>query len=629
MEHASAPAMTIALALAAGIAAQSLARHLRVPGIVLLLAVGVLLGPDVAGVVLPETLGSGLLLLVGFSVAVVLFEGGMNLDLRRIRREQRAIRQLVTVGALVTAVGAALAARLCLGWGWRLSVLFGTLVIVTGPTVVTPLLRRLKVQHAVATVLEAEGVFIDAVGAIVAVVALEVAIQPSGRSLALGLVGVGTRLGFGVLAGLAGGLLLALLLRVRRLVPEGLENVLVLSLVFLLYQSSNLVVDESGLAAVTLAGLVVGNTDSHVQRDLLEFKEQLTVLLVGMLFVLLAADVRLAEVTALGGRGALVVAALVLIVRPVNVLAGTWGCGLSVRQKLLMGWIGPRGIVAAAVASLFALELSRHGVEGGAQLRALVFLVIAVTVVLAGLTGGGVARLLGLRRRTDAGWVVLGASRLGRELALALREGGEEVVSIDANPLMCKRAEQAGLRVVYGNAMEERTLHRAGIDSRAGAIGATANEEVNYLFVQRAKAEGKLRHVLSGLEEDDTGVDEAMVHAAGATVLFGRPRDVQVWSVRLRHGDATVETRRRAEGAAEAPLLDPASDGLVVPLVSERGGCVRPLDDTLLARPGDRVTFVVSEERRAEADAWFEERGWEQEASLAQAQGVRGPNQEV
>ena len=195
------PAFNVGLALAVGMLAQALARHLRVPGIVLLLAAGVLLGPDLLGIVHPESLGDGLQMLVGFAVAVILFEGGMNLNLSRLRREALSIRRLATWGAVVTAIGGALAARLLLGWDWTLSALFGTLVIVTGPTVINPLLRRIRVKPSLATVLEAEGVLVDAIGAIIAVVALEVALSPSGQSLALGSWHLLSRLGFGAILG--------------------------------------------------------------------------------------------------------------------------------------------------------------------------------------------------------------------------------------------------------------------------------------------------------------------------------------------------------------------------------------------------------------------------------------------
>ncbi|HYG62740.1 MAG TPA: cation:proton antiporter, partial [Thermoanaerobaculia bacterium] len=327
------PALTIAIALAAGMLAQVAARHLRMPGIVLLLATGVLLGPDLLGVIRPGTLGTSLQDLVGFAVAVILFEGGMNLNLGRLRREARSIRQLVTLGALVTAAGGAVAARLLMGWEWPTAVLFGTLVMVTGPTVITPLLRRLKIKTRVATVLEAEGVLADAIGAVAAVVALEVVISPAG-SLAHGAWDLVARLGFGALLGVLGGVAAAALLRFEKVVPEGLESVLTLSIAVALFQGSNAILGETGIVAVVVAGMVVGNAHSHFLAEMREFKEQVSVMLIGLLFVLLAADVRVSQVVSLGWAGVATVLALMLVVRPLNILVGTLGSDLTARERL-------------------------------------------------------------------------------------------------------------------------------------------------------------------------------------------------------------------------------------------------------------------------------------------------------
>jgi NhaP-type Na+/H+ or K+/H+ antiporter len=348
------PGLILALALAAGVFAQSVARHLRVPGIVLLLASGAILGPDLLSWVEPRALGRGLFDVVDVAVAVVLFEGGLNLEISRLRRAQTPIRRLVTLGALITGVGGTLAVRLLLGWPWVPAFLFGSLVVVTGPTVVTPLLRDLRLRPRVATVLEAEGVLIDPIGAILAVLVLEIALAPGTEMIASGVGGLMLRLAFGASAGAVAGLLLAALLRVRRIVPQGFENIFTLASVLLLYQGCDGVVSTSGILAVTVAGVVVGNLRTRVDRDLREFKDQLTVLLVGLLFILLAADVRLADVRSLGWGGVGVVACLVFLVRPINVGLATLGSELSRRERLFIAWVAPRGIVAAAMASVTA-----------------------------------------------------------------------------------------------------------------------------------------------------------------------------------------------------------------------------------------------------------------------------------
>ena len=280
--------LTVALAMVAGVLAQSLAVHMRLPGIILLLIVGVVLGPDVANFVRPNVMGGGLSAFVGFAVAIILFEGGLQMNLKRLRHQAVPIRRLVSVGALITAAGGTLAARLAMGWSWSLSALFGTLVIVTGPTVITPLLRRFQIKHDTATILEAEGIFIDAVGATVAVVALEVSLVGTTASAAVGVLDVAWRIGIGAIVGAAGGGFLALLLRWRPVVPDGLENILALSVAIATFQISNGLVHESGITAAIVAGMVISNTQSHVFHEIAEFKEQLTSFAIATLFVLLA-----------------------------------------------------------------------------------------------------------------------------------------------------------------------------------------------------------------------------------------------------------------------------------------------------------------------------------------------------
>ena len=256
-----------------------------------------------------------------------------------------------------------------------------------------------------------------------------------------------SRLGFGALAGGAAALVLIALFRLRRSIPEGTEKVFALAIILALFQGTNTLVAESGIVAVTVAGLVIGNCSTYVLRDLVEFKEELTVLLIGMLFVLLAADVRISQVTDLGLPGLLVVLTLMVLVRPAAVFAGTWRSALAWRERLFIAWIGPRGIVAAAVASFFAASFADKGLPGGLEMRALVFLVIAVTVVSAGLSGGFVANLLGVRRPSQMGWAILGANALARGLGKLLREDGQEVVYIDTNTDHCRAAEADCTRV--------------------------------------------------------------------------------------------------------------------------------------------------------------------------------------
>lgn len=608
------PALTVAIALAAGMLAQSVARHLRLPGIVLLLATGVLLGPDVLGWVRPEAVAGGVPMLVGFAVAIILFEGGLNLNLSRLKRQATVIRRLVTWGALITAAGAGLGAYGLLDWDWRLAVLFGALMVVTGPTVVTPLLRRIRLQQRVATVLEWEAVLIDPLGAILAAVTLDVVLHPSALGLGVGLLEFGVRLGAGTLIGVAGGVLIAGALRLRHLVPEGLENVLTLSLVLVLYQVADLVQAESGILAVTVAGLVVGNVRTHGLRDLMEFKEQLTVLMIGVLFVLLAASVRLEDVRSLGWAGVLVVLLLMLVVRPVQVAICSLGTELSWRERLFVSWMAPRGIVAAAVASLFATVLTDAGVEGGAAFRAMVFLVIAATVLLQGLTGGPLAQWLRLRRPRDNGHVILGADALGRTLAGLVQESGDEVVLIDANPDHCEEARRQGFQALLGSGASEAVQLRADMESRAGALAVTANEEANFLFAQIARKHYRVRRAWLAVTRGRVKLRE--VEALAAHVLFGGPVHVDLWVSRLERDRAQLQTWVRAESSARQADTESGSEAdgwpsSVLPLAVWRDKRLLFVDEQYAPRPGDRLRALVQRDREEAARDEMRRHGWQ------------------
>jgi hypothetical protein len=334
-------------------------------------------------------------------------------------------------------------------------------------------------------------------------------------------------------------------------------------------------------------------------------------MLIGMLFVLLAADVRLAEVWALGWPGVFTVASLVLVVRPANVLIGTWGTDLDLRQKLFIGWMGPRGIIAAAIASLFTAELSRSD-GGGGDLRALVFLVIAVTVTLAGVTGGWVAQLLGLRQPTG-GWLLLGAHPLGQALAQALTADGEDVVCIDSNPETCRTAASAASTVIQGNALDDYTLEQARVDTRLGAIGLSTNEEINLLFVQRVRREAKLPALFVALHEEEN-VTPQMVRNAGAGVLFGGVQDIELWAIRLRRGQARLRRFRQREKKPltrqeDSTLL--AAGTLFLPLTVQRARRTLPISDETRFRVDDLAMFAISIEREEDALQQLAQMGWE------------------
>jgi NhaP-type Na+/H+ or K+/H+ antiporter len=613
----------VALALGFGVLAQAAAALLRIPSIVLLFGAGLLLGPDGAGWIQPQALGAGLFSLVSLAVAVILFEGALNLDLRRLRREARAIRALVTTGALITWVGAACAARFLLGWGWELSLLFGAIAIVTGPTVIGPLLRSLRVKSSVATVLEAEGVLIDPIGAIVAALTLEAVLAPDAGSLAATVGGLLPRLALGAAAGATAGALMAFALR-RRLLPEGLESLFVLAAALVTYAVCNALLSESGILAVVAAGVALANLASRLPDGLREFKGTLTEGLIGLLFVLLAADVGIREMAALGAAGLATVAALMFAVRPASVLACTLGSSLTWRERAFVAWLGPRGIVAAAVASLGAAGLTAHGHPGGEALRALVFLTIATTVVVLGGLGGVVARILRVNAPERRGMLVLGADRVGLALAEELRGSLRPVTLLDANPDHCREAEEGGWPVVYGNALDERTLARARPEQAGAVIGLTSNESVNLLFAREASARFAVPQAYVALERGSPGLPSDLLARHRVRVLFDGPRDVERWNVRFRHGLAErVRVRFEPPTAGAAPAAASGLDPFLM-LTHERGGRVEPMHQGVEPKQGDEAVVALLAEQKEAALAALAARGWRLAAPGAPAPPAAG-----
>lgn len=605
-------ALTIGLALIAGMMAQVLARRLRVPGIVVLLATGVLLGPELLNIVQPESLGPGLHTLIGFAVAVILFEGSMSLDLRRLRSQARVIQLLVTVGAVITAAGATLAARAFLGWPWPVALLFGTLVMVTGPTVINPLLQRIRVTRPAHNVLEAEGIFVDAIGAMAAVVTLEIVLGPSAEVLSTGVEGLGARVAAGVGVGAVTGLLVATALRKPGRIPEGLENVFSLSMALGAFQISEALAHESGVLAAIVAGLWVGNAQVPMKKSVLLFKEQLTVLLLGLLFVLLAANVRLDHVIALGTGGVITVALLMFVIRPIAVFVSAWKSDLTVRERAFVAWLGPRGIVAAAIASLFEQRLVGAGMSEGTELRALVFLVIATTVCVQGLSGGQVARLLGVRRQGPRGYVILGAQGLARQVASALRDAGREILLVELDPQPTRRAEEEGFRVLFANGLEERTLLRTEPESRQGYIGLTHNEAVNLLFAQRAASVKRKATIHVALHRGHVGVGATDVVAMGGRILFGDERMLDAWSARADRDELMQEQWQLSapQVASAVPSATGPLEEVLLPVLRLRNDAVDVFDDACALVAEDRVVFFVNTARQQEAHTWLQAHGW-------------------
>ena len=385
----------------AGATAQALAWLTGLPGVVLLLSAGLVIGRSGFGLVEPLDLGAGLGTVVGLLVSLVLFDGGINLRLPGDATKQAVLR-IVLVRLVLGLAAGLLAAHWLAGLNWSLAAVFSAIVLATGPTVVNPLVRQIRLAPPLGEVLEGEGLILEPIGAVLALLLLELALGDlhGWRELALGLL---QRLGGGVAIGaLCGWLLAEALRRIPAQQAGALRLQLTLGTLFLMFSGCELLLPESGLPAAVAAGVVVGRRPDTDAAELDELIRQLAQLAITMLFPLLAADVSWAELSPLGWGGVACVLSLMLLVRPVAIGLATWGLDFTLPQRALMSWLAPRGIVTAAVASLFAIRLEQAGVVGAGRLQGLVFLTILLTVGLQGLSAGPLARWLGLSEVSEA-----------------------------------------------------------------------------------------------------------------------------------------------------------------------------------------------------------------------------------
>ncbi|MDJ0585885.1 sodium:proton antiporter [Microcystis sp. M49636_WE2] len=488
MDPSFALTLQIVITVVAGITAQVIAEYLKVPSIVFLLIFGIALGSDGWEILHPQSLGIGLEVLVALSVAIILFEGGLSLSGRELGRVSGSLRNLVTLGTSITLIGGGMAAHWLGEFPWPIAFLYASLVVVTGPTVIGPLLKQVAVDRRVATLLEGEGVLIDPVGAILAVVVLNTIIDSHARPMEI-ITGLTLRLGIGAAIGIAGGGLLSFIIKTCNFLTFELKNLVVLAGVWGLFGLSQFSRSESGLMAVVMAGIVLKAAAVPDERLLRRFKGQLTTLCVSVLFILLAADLSIASVIALGWGSVLTVLVLMLVVRPLSVALCTLKSDLNWRHKLFIAWVAPRGIVSASVASLFAILLTRAGINGGEAIKALVFLTILMTVFIQGLTARWVAKGLKITSSAATGAVIVGCNPLGRLIGCLFQEQGENVVLIDTDARACQQAKEEGLTVLQSSGLDTKILQEAGIESMGTFLVLTNNSEVNLVLAQRAGEE--------------------------------------------------------------------------------------------------------------------------------------------
>lgn len=470
----------------------------RLPAILFLLLAGLLLGP-VAGYLQPDVIFGDLLFpLVSLAVAVILFEGSLTLNFKELGGLSVVVRRMITVGAPVTWAVVAVATHYLFGLPWDLSILFGALMVVTGPTVIMPLLRSVRPSARVSNILRWEGIVIDPIGALLVVVVYEFIVTQSeaaafGHSLLLFAEIILVGLAIGAAAGFLLGKLLA-----RRMLPEHLQNLATLSLLFMVFTFCNHLAHESGLLGVTVMGMWLGNMrDVHI-HNILNFKENLTILFISGLFIILAARIPADQLWSIFTLAPLLLLVVVqFVARPLAVALATLGSKVSFRERILLAWIAPRGIVAAAVSALFALRLAEGGYGEAELLVPLTFAVILGTVVFQSATSRLVARWLGVMEPEPRGVLILGANSVARKIAAALKQQELPVLLCDSSWDNIRDARMAGLNTFFGNPTSEFASQRMELAGIGNLLALSPLRELNVIACMHFKAEFGEGHVFS------------------------------------------------------------------------------------------------------------------------------------
>ena len=484
-----------------GILAQWVAWKLKIPAILPLILIGLLVGPFAAeflsedGAKWIEPIwdgekglfaGEGLFYFVSLAISIILFEGGLTLKLSEIKNVGPVITKLITLGSLVTFLGAAVAAHYVFNLSWDISFLFSALIIVTGPTVITPILRNIPLKTDVSAVLKWEGILIDPIGALVAVLVFEfISVDAGGEFTKTALIEFGKIVLFGSTFGFTFAHALNFLI-VRKWIPHYLLNVFALASVLGVFVLSDAFAHESGLLAVVVMGMVLGNTNSGYLKELLYFKESLSVLLISILFILLSANINMDDLLLIySWKTAALFAIVIFIIRPLGVFLSTNKSSLKLNEKLFISWVGPRGIVAAGIASLFGTKLALKGVPGAEYITPLVFALVLATVLLNATTARFFAKIVGVFLKKSEGILFIGASKFPRLIAEYLSKNGRHVVLIDSNEINIQKAKDMGVEAFSVNIYSDNLTDNIELSDIGYLMSLTGNADINKYAINK------------------------------------------------------------------------------------------------------------------------------------------------
>lgn len=475
---------SVIITLVAGSLSIALSDRFRFPAIILYFFAGISLGPYGLDLIRPDSLGNGLNILITIFVAIILFEGGLSLNISRLKTIGRYLTRHILLTIVITISLSWLAAHYIAGLPPDIALVFATLTIVTGPTVIKPILRHLSVRRNVKTFLNGEAVIIDAVGAVLAITVIEYLV--SHKLLGISILGFLFSIIIGISVGVISGLLVKFMLTRRLLFPVHSRSIFTLGMVFFVFYVSEMLSSESGLMSVAVFGIVLSTINYKDKEKLLTFKEQITQIVISFLFILLSANFNISKLSEQMLAGMLVVAIIIAARFPaayISTIGGTFSPG----ERLFIGWLGPRGIIAISVASIAVIKLESAGMENTDIIEILIFLLISVTVLLQGMSAGFAARKLRILVEGDRNIIILGINPTTLAMARQWQKYQNDVLLIDSNLSKCMIAQKEGFSFVHGNGLAPDTFSGIEVDNYTSVLAASPNNEVNVLFCRFIK----------------------------------------------------------------------------------------------------------------------------------------------
>ncbi|MEM1440508.1 MAG: cation:proton antiporter [Pseudomonadota bacterium] len=577
-----------------GVVSQWIAWKLRLPAIVLLSIAGLIAGPGLGLVDPSAQLGELLRPLIGLCVAVILFEGGLSLNLAELKHARSGVRRLVYLGAPLAWVFSGACAYFIGGFDAATSLVFGAIMVVTGPTVIMPLLRQAALNRRTASYLKWEGIVNDPIGALLAVLVFQFFVfSGQGSGLAEVFESLGLAMLSGLLFGGIGGWLTGLAFRAG-MVPEYLKSPVMLGMVLMMYVAANYVQHEAGLLAVTIMGIVIANMNLPGFGDMRRFKEYITIMLVSLVFILLTADLDIASLASIGWRGGALVAALLLLARPAAIMLATINADMEFRERVLLAWIAPRGIVAAATAGIMGPGLIDEGYQAEVLLP-MVFAVIFATVLLHGFSLNWLAARLGLASRHRDSVVIVGASPWSTELARTLNNIGVNVLISDSSWHALREARLAGLQVFYGEILSEFAEESVELAHVRTVLAATSNDAYNALVCSSIAPEvgqDRVFQLPMGRKDDDD--PKAVARGVRGRIAFDKDAVYEkLWRNYVR-GWTFARTRLSDTYSYSDFLGDQPADALTILVVSANDNVQFVASQTEIEpKSGDTIVYFA------------------------------------